>query len=58
MTNTLSRLPLDAFAADYDNRTLAPPNRTPDGQMIERVEVLRRQQETIARMTQDGVIRP
>lgn len=58
MTNTLSRLPLDAFAPDYENRTLAPPNRTADGQMIERAEVLRRQRETIARMTEDGVIRP
>ena len=58
MTNTLSRLPLDAFAADYADRTLAPPNRTPDGTMIERAEVLRRQRETIARMTQEGVIRP
>ncbi|MBU6408024.1 MAG: nitrilase [Alphaproteobacteria bacterium] len=58
MTNTLSRLPMDAFAADYADRTLAPPNRTPDGRMMERAEVLQRQRETIARMTEEGVIRP
>jgi hypothetical protein len=49
---------MDAFAADYADRTLAPPNRTPDGRMMERAEVLQRQRETIARMTEEGVIRP
>jgi predicted amidohydrolase len=57
MTNTLSRLPLAAFATDYANREHAPPNRTPDGQMIERAEVLRRQREVIERLARDRVIR-
>jgi predicted amidohydrolase len=57
MTNLLSRLPLAAFAGPYADTTLAPPNKTPDGRMIERPEVLARQRAVIERMTRDGIIR-
>jgi predicted amidohydrolase len=56
MTNTLSRLPLQAFQADY-GRVFAPANRTPDGQMIERAEVTRRQQQVIDRLIAEGVLK-
>jgi predicted amidohydrolase len=57
MTNVLSRLPLDAFAPVYDRTELAPPNKTPDGRMIERAEVLARQRAVIDRLVQQGVLR-
>lgn len=57
MTNTLSRLPLAAFQADYSGRTHAPPNRMPHGQMIERNEALRQQQAVIDRLISTGVLR-
>jgi predicted amidohydrolase len=57
MTNTLSRLPLQAFRADYTTRVFAPPNRTADGQMIERGEATARQQEVIDRLVASGVLR-
>jgi predicted amidohydrolase len=57
MTNVLSRLPLDAFADTYAAREHAPPNRTPDGQMIERPEVIARQRAVIERLRETGVIR-
>ncbi len=57
MTNTLSRLPVQAFQADYAARAFAPPNRTANGQMIERPEVTRRQQDVIDRLVASGVLR-
>ena len=57
MTNLLSRLPLDAFETTYRNTTLAPANKTPDGRMIERQQVLSKQREVIDRMVRDGVIK-
>lgn len=49
MSNFLSRLPLAAFRNGYGAER-APPNRTPDGQMIERSEAIRQQQAVIDRM--------
>lgn len=57
MTNLLSRLPLAAFENSYRDTELAPPNRTPDGRMIERAQVIQRQREVIERLARDGVIR-
>ena len=57
MTNVLSRLPMAAFAPAYGGATLQPPNKTPDGKMIERSDVLRKQSETIVQMKTDGVLR-
>lgn len=57
MTNLMSRLPLDAFESAYRDTELAPPNRTPDGRMIERTEVLQRQRDIIDRLARDGIIR-
>jgi predicted amidohydrolase len=57
MTNTLSRLPLAAFAPSYGGAPLAPPNKTPDGRMIERAEVLARQRAVIEAMVVRGVLR-
>jgi predicted amidohydrolase len=56
MTNLLSRVPLDAFAGTYGATELAPPNKTPDGQMIERAEVLARQRATIDRLVEQGIL--
>lgn len=49
MSNFLSRLPLAAFRKGYAGE-MAPPNRTRDGQMIERAEAIRQQQAVIDRM--------
>ncbi|MBI1186210.1 MAG: nitrilase [Alphaproteobacteria bacterium] len=57
MTNLLSRLPLDAFEGPYRDTALAPANRTPDGRMIERPEVIQRQRDVIERLARDGIIR-
>jgi predicted amidohydrolase len=57
MTNLIARLPLDAFERAYADTVLAPPNKTPDGRMIERAAVLERQREVIERLARDGVIR-
>jgi predicted amidohydrolase len=57
MTNTLSRLPLDAFEKTYSTTTLAPPNKTPDGKMIERAEVLARQRAVIDDMARRGILK-
>jgi predicted amidohydrolase len=57
MTNLLSRLPLDAFEDSYRDTALAPANRTPDGRMIERGDVIERQREVIERLMRDGVLR-
>ena len=56
MTNTLSRLPLAAFAPAYSGTTLAPPNKTPDGKMIERADVLARQRGVIEDMAKRGIL--
>jgi predicted amidohydrolase len=57
MTNMLSRLPLAAFGPAYAGPALAPPNKTPDGRMIERGEVLARQRAVIDDMVRRGVLR-
>jgi predicted amidohydrolase len=57
MTNTLSRLPMAAFAPAYTSGALAPPNKTPDGKMIERSEVLARQRGVIDTMVARGILR-
>jgi predicted amidohydrolase len=57
MTNTLSRLPLAAFTSAYAGAPLAPANKTPDGKMIERGEVLARQRAVIDAMVARGVLR-
>jgi predicted amidohydrolase len=57
MTNTLSRLPLAAFNSAYAGAPLAPANKTPDGKMIERGEVLTRQKAVIDAMVARGVLR-
>jgi predicted amidohydrolase len=57
MTNTLSRLPLAAFSSAYAGAPLAPPNKTPDGKMIERGEVLARQRGVIDSMVARGILR-
>lgn len=57
MTNLLSRLPLAAFAPTYSATTLAPPNRTPDGRMIERAEAIGQQQAVIDGLVSRGVLK-
>ena len=57
MTNTLSRLPLAAFAPAYAGAPLAPPNKTHDGKMIDRGEVLARQRSVIDTMVARGILR-
>jgi predicted amidohydrolase len=57
MTNTLSRLPMEAFAPVYGNTTHAPANRTPDGQMIERVDAIKGQQKVIDQLVTEGVLK-
>jgi predicted amidohydrolase len=49
MSNFLSRLPLAAFRKGYE-ADRAPPNRTPDGRMIDRAEAIRQQHEVIEGM--------
>lgn len=56
MAHGLSRLPLGAFVVGYQ-REMAPPNRTPDGRMIEQQQSLRLQQQVIERLVRDGIIR-
>jgi predicted amidohydrolase len=57
MTNTLARLPNAAFAPAYGRATHAPPDRTPDGEMIERSDAIAGQQEVIDRLVQAGVLK-
>jgi predicted amidohydrolase len=57
MTNTLSRLPMDAFEKTYADTRFAPANKTPDGKMIERAEVLARQRAVIEDMAVRGILR-
>lgn len=57
MTNTLSRLPLAAFAPAYAETELAPPNRTPDGRMVQRADALAQQQAVIDRLVASGVFK-
>jgi predicted amidohydrolase len=57
MTNLLSRLPLDAFEHAYRDTSLAAPNGSPDGRMVERAAVMQRQRDIIDRLVRDGVIR-
>lgn len=56
MSNFLSRLPLAAFRPGYGVER-APPNRMPDGKMIERGEAIRQQEAVIDRMVRDGLAR-
>jgi predicted amidohydrolase len=56
MTNTLSRLPMTAFEKTYADTRLAPANKTPDGKMIERAEVLARQRAVIEDMAARGIL--
>jgi predicted amidohydrolase len=56
MSNFLSRLPLAAFREGYE-REAAPPNRTPDGKMIDRADAIRQQQAVIDRMLKKGVLK-
>jgi hypothetical protein len=56
MTNTLSRLPMTAFERTYADTHLAPANKTPDGKMIERAEVLARQRAVIEDMAARGIL--
>lgn len=57
MTNTISRLPNTAFAPAYAQARHAPANRTPDGRMIERADVIARQQAVIDRLVESGVLK-
>lgn len=57
MTNTLSRLPISAFAPVYAETELAPANRTADGQMIERAEAIAGQQAVIDAMREKGIVK-
>lgn len=57
MTNTLSRLPLAAFAPAYSAAEMAPPNRTPDGQMVQRADAIAQQQAVIDRLIASGVLK-
>ncbi|MEM9234608.1 MAG: nitrilase-related carbon-nitrogen hydrolase [Pseudomonadota bacterium] len=57
MTNTLSRLPTAAFAGGYQSANHAPPNRMPDGQMIERQQAIAYQQAVIDRLARDGILK-
>ena len=57
MTNTLSRLPLAAFAPAYAGTQLAPANRTPDGQMIERADAIAGQQAVLDAMKEKGILK-
>jgi predicted amidohydrolase len=57
MTNTLTRLPLAAFAPAYAGMELTPPNRTPDGQMVSRAEAIAQQQAVIDRLMTSGVFK-
>ncbi len=57
MTHTLSRLPNAAFAPAYQQAVHAPPNRTPEGRMIERAAAIAQQQAVIDRLVQDGILK-
>ena len=56
MSNFLSRLPMAAFAETYAE-DIAPANRTPDGNMIERKDAIAGQQQVIDKLVADGVIK-
>ncbi len=57
MTNTLSRLPNHAFAPRYEAAKHAPPNRTPDGQMIERSDAIAQQNAVIETLIDNGALK-
>ncbi|MFC7290316.1 nitrilase-related carbon-nitrogen hydrolase [Hirschia litorea] len=57
MTNTLSRLPNTAFATQYAQANHAPANRTPDGQMIGRMEALAQQQAAIDSLASRNILK-
>ncbi len=57
MTNTLSRLPLAAFAPAYAGNEMAPANRTPDSKMVQRADALAQQQAVIDRLVSAGVLK-
>ena len=56
MSNFISRLPLAAFRDSYGSE-VAPANRTPDGQMIERADAIQSQQSVIDRLVADGILK-
>lgn len=53
--NTLSRLPLGAFAPGYAGERVVP-NGMADGRMLERAAVLERQRAVIEQLVKDGVL--
>lgn len=57
MSNTLSRLPMAAFAESYAKTERVAPNGMADGRMLDRAEVIARQRAVIDRLVKDGVIR-
>ncbi|MEM9839264.1 MAG: nitrilase-related carbon-nitrogen hydrolase [Pseudomonadota bacterium] len=57
MTNTLSRLPNAAFASGYTQANHAPPNRTPDAQMMEKADAIAAQQAVIDRLADAGILK-
>jgi len=57
MTNTLSRLPNQAFSTPYTAAKHAPPNRTPNGQMIGRMEAISQQQKVIDSLVAQNVLK-
>lgn len=57
MTNTLSRLPNEAFAPQYAIAKHAPANRTPHGQMIGRMEALSQQQTVIDSLASRNILK-
>lgn len=56
MTHVLSRLPNAAFASRYARANHAPPNRTPDGRMIERTDAIANQRAVIDRLIAQGAL--
>ncbi len=57
MTNTLSRLPNDAFETAYAQADHAPANRSPANRMMSRAEAIASQQTVIDRLVEDGVLK-
>ena len=47
---------MTAFEKTYADTRLAPANKTPDGKMIERAEVLARQRAVIEDMAARGIL--
>lgn len=57
MTNTLSRLPTEAFATAYSSARFAASNRSRDGRMISAAEAISQQQAVIDRLHDDGILK-